>query len=94
MARLGVLAGVLVGLSLTAWGALACVANQTPPQQHTVTIAALEAGESLPGPWVEITGKLLREDRIIWPGDETRETYVPLVAAEWRPGRLCDEFPG
>jgi hypothetical protein len=92
MARLGPLAGALVGFALVAWGALACIAGQQPPQQNALSVAALEAGQSLPGPWVEITGRLLREDRIIWRGDETRETYVPLVAPEWRRGQPVAVF--
>ena len=77
----GLLAGLLVGLaSRCGWGAINCAAGLGPPDRQSISVTALEAGKPLPGRWVEITGRLLADERIIWKGPETRETYVPLVS--------------
>jgi hypothetical protein len=81
----GLLAGLVVGLAFIGWGAVNCLASLGPPERLSVTVADLEAGKRLPGKWLEITGRLLSEDRIIWPpGGVNPSTYVPLVSESWQ----------
>jgi hypothetical protein len=81
----GLLAGLVIGLAVVGWGAINCIAGLAPPERQTISVAELEAGKPLPGKWLEITGQLAPDDRIIWRGPETRETYVPLVSRSWQP---------
>ena len=82
--RGGQLTGLFIGLTFVGWGAMNCAAGLGPPVCQTISITALETGQPLPGRWLEISGVLLRNERIIWNGRDTRETYVPLVSGQWQ----------
>jgi hypothetical protein len=88
----GRLTGLLVGVVLLGWGAINYVAGFQPPVPEALSVASLEAGQGPSARWVQVTGRLLREDRIIWPGRETREMYVPLVSPDWQPGQPVAVF--
>jgi hypothetical protein len=83
----GQLAGLVTGIAFLAWGAISLASSLQPQERQAISIDVFNAGRLLPGRWLEVTGRLLREDRIIWPGDETRETYVPLVPDAWQRGQ-------
>lgn len=61
-------------------------------RRRSVTVADLEAGQPAPGRWLEVTGKLLADDRIIWGADEPRDTYVPIVSTDWQSGNPVAVF--
>jgi hypothetical protein len=64
--------------------------HMTTPRPFAV--ADLEAGTAPPGRWLELTGRLQADERIIWDGPNGRETYVPLVSDRWQPGRPVAVF--
>jgi hypothetical protein len=78
------LAGLAIGLAFVGWGVMNCLDGLGPPQPYPISAAELEHGKPLPGKWLSITGRLLSDERIIWPGPETRETFVPLVSPSWQ----------
>ncbi len=81
----GRLAGLVIGLAFVGWGAVNCIAGLQPPERQSISIVELEAGKPLPGKWLEITGHLLPDEKIIWPvGGVNPSTYVPLVSDSWQ----------
>jgi hypothetical protein len=77
------LGGLLVGF----WGAFHLTAGLDSNRRLTVDAAEIEASHRPAGRWLEISGRLLADDRIICEGPQTVETYVPLVSASWREGQ-------
>jgi hypothetical protein len=80
------------GIALVSWGALELIAGQATAQRVSVNVADLEAGQPLPGRWVKMTGRVSRDDRVIWNDGDREETYVPLVSETWQPGRPIHVF--
>jgi hypothetical protein len=86
------LAGLLLSFFLLAVGALTWAVGRTTSERHAVSVADIEAGQALPGRWLELTGRVLGEERIIWNGPHGRETYAALVSASWQPGQPIAVF--
>jgi len=83
---------VLVSLILVVWGALHLREGLEARELRAVRVADLEAGAPPPGRWLNLSGKLLSEERVIWDGVRPIETYVALVSEDWRPGQPIAVF--
>lgn len=78
---------LIVGAALTGWGTYEWLTGQTTAHRASVNVADIEAGQRLPSRWVEITGRVSRADRVIWPNGQFEETYAPVVSEHWQPGK-------
>jgi hypothetical protein len=79
-------------LVLLVWGAFNLREGLEARELRTMRVADLEAGVPPPGRWLNLSGKLLSEDRVIWDGVRPIETYVALVSEDWRPGQPIAVF--
>lgn len=78
---------VLLSPVLLVWGVINVRDGLEARELRAVRAADLEAGAPPPGIWLNLSGKLLSEDRVIWDGVRPIETYVALVSEDWRPGQ-------
>jgi hypothetical protein len=85
-------AALSFGLALVGCGVITAVPGVSTRQRWEVDIADLEAGQPLPGRWLELKGRPLPEQRIIWNAGQTRATYVPFVSGDWQPGNPVAVF--
>jgi hypothetical protein len=86
------LAWLSAGVALTVWGGSEWLAGQKTAHRVSINVADVESGRPLPGRWVEMTGRLSRDDRVIRNDGEREETYVPLVSETWQPGQPIHVF--
>jgi hypothetical protein len=84
------IAWLLIGLAITGWGIYNWDIGRSTETCLALNVAQLEAGEPLPGRWLELTGIRLNDDRTIWP--EHGLAYYPVVSETWKPGTPIAAF--
>jgi len=82
---------IILGLTLAAWGAWTLAHGVQGLHPHALPVSDLDTAPP-PGRWLELTGRLLTDERVIWPLEGDRGTYVPLVADSWQPGQPISVF--
>lgn len=85
-------AWVLLALGLLVWGAINLQIGLAERELLPMRVADLEAGTPPPSHWLNLSGKLLSEERVIWDGVRPIETYVAMVSEDWRPGQPVEVF--